>query len=201
MDQSFVAEKTITTGVTGKTIINHKLRLRFNLSLMEYIMLDFVHNWSIEHPQKSFEDDDVWRFTGYHLDTDSKTVLALLRQKGMIKIVSSDFYYYEACDAWKKEFDVESDFEEFWEAWEKVGNKQKSKIMYLRARKVAEKEVLLLSALKYIAYRKKQFSEHTTHASSFLNPANKMWEDKLPDTKPEKPKVDPNEKQKFNWIK
>ncbi len=198
MEQVFIADNTITSGVTGKTIINHKLRIRFHLSLMEYILIDFVHNFSIENPGKPFEDKDVWKSTGYHFDAEIKSVLSILRQKGMIKIVSSDYFYYEASDAWKKEFDVESDFEEFWEMWEKVGNKQKSKIMYLRARKVADKDVLVLAAMKYIQFRKTQFGEHTTHASSFLNPVNKMWEDKLPETKPVKPKIDPNAKQKFD---
>jgi len=110
-----------------------------------------------------------------------------------VQIVSSETYYYLPGVAWQKQFNADDSFEEFWELWGKVGNKQKAREVYRRTLKVVDKDTLFTAAKKYIDFRIKQFSYHTTHAASWLNPKNRAWEDKLGQSKPKT-----NEKQKFD---
>lgn len=177
MEETFVADGALYTGVRGKTIIDHRVRIQLELSLMEYILIDFIFNFYQAHPCVMFTEADIWKATGYHFDHRTKQILAELRARGMIQIVSSDSYYYLPGVAWQKKFNADASFDEFWELWQKVGSKQKAKEAYRKALKIIDQETLFVKAKEYIDFRMKQFGYHTTHAASYLN--GQQWNDKL----------------------
>lgn len=172
-------------GVKGSTVVNHKLRIYYCLSYPEYVILDYIHGYQEKFPGKPIEDEKLFRATGYHTGVELTHIVSLLLDKGLIQRIATrdDSWSPECTKEWLKNFDTPADFEEFWKLWGKVGNKQKSIIMYVRARKVVDKETLHAAAEKFVKSSTERFGEVSMHASSYLNPKNKHWEDNIVEKK------------------
>lgn len=167
-------------GVKGSTVVNHKLRLIYNLSYPEYIIMDYIQWYAGKYPGKRQDPDLLWKMTGHVLDSDFIEILHLLSKKGLVKLIMGtdssipSLAIPEPTEQWLKNFDLTADFEGFWSAYGKVGNKEKAKGMYVKARKVVDKDTLDEAVKKYVTNLGDTFQ---LHASTYLNPKNKHWED------------------------
>ena len=63
----------------------------------------------------------------------------------------------------------------FWQIFKKHGNKQMAKKAYVKARKVVDKETLHNAAIRYM--KSKEGNDVFLHASTYLNPETRHWED------------------------
>lgn len=173
------------TGVKGSTVINHKLRLIYDLSYPEYVILDYIQWYYEKHPGKRQDPELLWKMTGHKIDSDFVGIIRLLNKKGLIKLImgtdvaTPTLAIPEPSDQWLKNFDLTADFEKFWSMWGRIGNKEKAKAMYSKARKMVDNDTLFEAGKKYVQHYKDQFGENATHASTYLNPKNKHWEDEF----------------------
>lgn len=174
--EEFTATATSWAGVKGATMINHRLRLQLNISLVEYIMLDFVYNFSTKYPKIAFTDEDIFKETGYHFDSKAQQIFKILREQGLIEIVAGQTMIYRTTEVWNKLFDVDAEFLEFWnDIYKKHGNKVDAREKYMQCRKLIDKETLHKKAIEYISIRE-DFPAFTKAAEVWLNPKKRNWE-------------------------
>lgn len=189
------------TGVKGSTVINHKLRLIYDLSYPEYIILDYIQWYHEKFPNKRQDPELLWKMIGCKIDAEFKNLLKLLSKKGLLKLVSGtdpsvpNLTIPEPSEVWLKNFDLTADFEKFWSAYGKIGNKEKAKAAYVKARKAVDKDTLDEAMKKYVASLKGT-DTYPLHASTYLNPKNKHWEDVVVERK--KPVNTADQKAQYN---
>lgn len=54
--------------VTGISQINHKIRLQFEISITEYVILDFITHFHKKYPKDIIQPADVWENIGITMD-------------------------------------------------------------------------------------------------------------------------------------
>ncbi len=156
------ATKHLYAGVRGKTIIDHRIRLKLGLTMEEYAIMDVLTR---DKTYSHSVTEEILFQTGV-CQHDFEKFLVTLNSDSM--------------DRWKKEFDVDQGFFEFWEfIYKKHGNRADAQKKYAEARKLVDKDYLHERARKYIATRP-NFPEYTKAAEVYLNPKKKHWEDLLP---------------------
>jgi len=159
--------------VVGSSIINHKIRVKLNLTNDEYILADFIKQWQDKHTTR-ITYGDLWKATG--LEPNILPIIWKgLKEKNIV-------YRHETgivttTTVWDSEFDVLSQFEDFWLIAPK-GNKASARKMYERAIKVVTHETL---CEKYKVYTKwcNDTDTFKKDTSSWLNPQYQYWNDDL----------------------
>ncbi len=154
------------------TIIDHSIRIKSNLTLREYVVLDFLRNWYlIEKKSITFGDfKEVW-ITPPSIHT---TYSKLLDKGFLFKDVDGKI---KTSDKWNTHFaDNNIQFDELWKL-HNIGNKQKAKSALIQALKVDSFDNIKNGLLEYIEFRK-QTDQFPVHLSSFLNHKNKEWQTK-----------------------
>lgn len=152
--------------IKGSTTIDHRICDSLNLSFIEYVILDYIE----KHPGK-IDLDKFERSKGLKL-LDHIAFLKLLLSDGLIEGSDLDF---KVTKKWTQYFDTSKDFDEFWAIFKKNGNKAQAIKAYAKARKVVDKETLHTAAARYI--KSKEGNPVFLHASTYLNPETRHWED------------------------
>lgn len=152
--------------IKGSTTIDHRICDSLNLSFIEYVILDYIE----KHPGK-IDLDKFERSKGLKL-LDHIAFLKLLLSDGLIEGSDLDF---KVTKKWTQYFDTSKDFDEFWVIFKKNGNKAQAIKAYAKARKVVDKETLHTAAARYI--KSKEGNPVFLHASTYLNPETRHWED------------------------
>lgn len=152
--------------IKGSTTIDHRICDSLNLSFIEYVILDYIE----KHPGK-IDLDKFERSKGLKL-LDHIAFLKLLLLDGLIEGSDLDF---KVTKKWTQYFDTSKDFDEFWVIFKKNGNKAQAIKAYAKARKVVDKKTLHTAAARYI--KSKEGNPVFLHASTYLNPETRHWED------------------------
>lgn len=172
--------------VTGKTVIDHQVRVKLGLTFDEYIVADCLHTLLKKQVAKVLFNktfpmsEHVLKETGQN-ELDWWTyVMKQLIAKNIIIVEETDVFRYAMTPRWLQEFDVSADFEVFWnDVYKKHGNKATAIEKYSQARKLVDKDILHERAKKYISTRD-DFPQYTKAAEVWLNPKKRHWEDVLP---------------------
>ena len=125
--------------VHGTSVIDHKLRVKMGLMMVEYVMLDFIHRVTIQ--KKAIDYGRIRRWTGLTDANEIRRIIGVLENKGLIivedliedgkakrRIKGVSRKFQNICHT--KEDD---DFETFWSpAFEKkwTGSKQEAKKLF-----------------------------------------------------------------------
>jgi hypothetical protein len=169
-------DSTSHIGVTGFSVIDHRVRLKLNLSVIDYIILDAVAQITIV---------DNIKFTGLKklrtiVGIDESELLVIV--KDLIRrelLVPSEKYRYVPYLLFLSSLKYDEGFEYLWRMFKtkgSLGNKQTALKAYKGAIKVSPLKEIVVGANNYWA-SKAPDAEHKLHLSTFLNPDNKMWLD------------------------
>lgn len=116
------------------TIILHSLREKMGISVAKYVFCDIVHQIELSGEKATVEK--IISFAG-RVDFFGE------QNNPFIKIdFQHPHIYHTTTDEWKKHFNVDADFEEFWKIWQMRGVKKKAATAYKTARKKIDKETL-----------------------------------------------------------
>lgn len=158
--------------------INHNVRVMLGLSCDEYVVMEVLHELYSEQPITL-----VARLMNRIGTTLAETVRILdsLQKKRMLYLNDNLMPMYIIDDRWLSCFDVNMDFEEFWQAYREIGNKVSAKKAYEKARVIAEKDVLMDAVKLYMAYCDETYSDRKfiTKAENWLDTGKRRWEDKI----------------------
>lgn len=155
--------------VTGTTTILHQLRAKLKLTMTEYVLLDFIHQWHLKK-KEPITYGDYWRACGVRARMLDKKFKRLKAKEMLFKDIDGKV---KTTDKWNSNFNPSEQFESLWKLLN-VGNKQIAKNQFAKALKVDSFENIkkgLEDYLKFIV-ASDQFKKHL---SSFLNPKNKDW--------------------------
>lgn len=155
----------------GKTIIDHKIRVELELEFDEYVFMDFLYTINKDKSQK-LTYDIAFKKTGI-VREDINSIVKACMLRGLIE--KDKHGKWIVLDKWNKHFDVDKDFNEFWEIFKKRGSKVEAQKHFTKTIKLVEKDKLFNAAKKYIASVSDPI--YIMHASKFLNPNFKRWED------------------------
>ncbi len=156
--------------VVGSTTIQHALRAKLKLSMVEYVLLDFIHQWHLKK-KEPITFGDYWRATGIKSRMLSSK-FARLKERGFLFKDPADGKV-KTTDKWNENFNSSEQFETLWKLLN-VGNKQVAKTTFVKALKVDSYENIKEGLEKYLAFLKLT-DQFPKHLASFLNPKNKDW--------------------------
>jgi len=155
--------------VAGTTTILHQLRAKLKISMVEYVLLDFIYQWHQKNP-KPIEYGDYWRACGVKGRMVSKK-FARLKEKGLLfKDMDGKV---KTTLLWDSNFNASDQFESLWKLLN-TGNKQIAKTAFAKALKVDSFENIKKGLEEYIKFVT-ETDQFKKHLSSFLNPKNKDW--------------------------
>ncbi|MAH51481.1 hypothetical protein CMI37_37040 [Candidatus Pacearchaeota archaeon] len=168
--------KKENAGIHGSTVINHHIRAKLDVTAMEYVVLEYVYNRMKEGKKTSIygEVDDLWKAIGIRPEAFSDYIADLMDLKFIEEnngIAVTDKWINEFADA------NEDKFEEFWEAYGKVGNKENARKMFLKTIKETTYKHLLIRHADYVKHLSNVTWKGKMHCSTWLNPAFKRYED------------------------
>jgi len=163
-----------STGLILSSVVNHKIRCLLDLTCDQYVVANFIHHWRRTRGKQPAFSKDIKRNTGFDLPEFFETLKSM--DGDVVK--QDENKKWSTTDRWDQYFNFEQDFEEFWEIWKKRGNRAKSLEVYLRAREVVGKEDLHTAAKRKVATVDEL--KYLPHATTWLNPKYKSWEEVLP---------------------
>jgi len=206
---TFTSTKRSPAGVSGSTIINHKIRVKLDLTCEEYVVADYIYNWQKRNPKEHCpidnDKEEMFRNIGIRSYEILETLFSLLKKKIVSDI--QGFSIYSQLDdetrkkaianhselqmtvlpIWTDEFEgkLDKEFDEFWGVYGHVGNKVEANNMFRKARKVATYDHLLVRHQKYVKFLNSEEEKWRgkMNCSSWLNPMYKKFDDKY-ETKP-----------------
>lgn len=165
-------------GIKGRTVVDHRLRNKLQLSFEAYCLMDYFHNQS--NKKSEFDVDfDSYEYMGINED-QLVMYLDVLSEKGFIRHIEKTTWMLG--DAWLNEFkDVESLFEQLWAIFPK-GNKATALRRYRQASKLVSHQVLMERRQAYVDYKQSIKASFTYFSGLdvWLNVADRHWEDPLP---------------------
>lgn len=154
--------------VKGTTVIDHAIRLRYNLTLREYTILATVMELRDgKHKHDPMTYGRFWIASGVkplHVLNSGRKLI----EKGLL--YKDDEGLLQVLKEFQDQFKNNSDFEEFWKIAPK-GNKQAAMRMYDRAIRQKKHEYICQKYKEYIEFceRTERFKKDT---SSWLNPTS-----------------------------
>ena len=169
------AVKNATAGIHGSTVINHKIRVKLDLTCSEYVVLEYLYERNTVGKKTTVygEMNDLWKALGMRSDSFAEHVVDLI-----------DLGYIEesngiiVTEKWIKEFqDPHGGFGEFWKVYGKVGNKENARKMFLKAIKEVTFDHLIIRHAEYVKHLKNTPWKGKMHCSTWLNPSFKRFDD------------------------
>lgn len=177
------SRSTTSAGLILSSVVNHKVRCKLDISCDEYVAADFLHQWRQRNGNKPAFAKDIKRYTGFEVGHLQK-IMVKLRNQGILEVVQEGQRgIWRTTETWNQFFNFEEDFELFWDIWQKVGNKQKAKEVYMKVRAEVDKKVLHDAAMAKV--KATEDLKYLPHAATWLNPKYKHWEDFVPGMKKE----------------
>jgi hypothetical protein len=173
---TIISQQSDWATVRGKSLIDHQIRCKLGLTMIEYAVMDMIYSFHID--KKPIHIDDMKRELGMNQDHWMKVIHALI---GKDMLTGPNGQAVPA-NAWLKEFYNDVDFDEFWTIFMKHGNKASAKKNYQLVRKLIDREYLLKRAKTYIkgVLDVRKDIEFAKAAEVWLNPKKKHWEDLAP---------------------
>lgn len=176
----FTVGKTKT--IKASININNRIRLELSLTMEEYAIAQVIYEK--RKAGLPVNKDVIYYETGIRED-EGKYIIKQLEAKGVIERKSENGITRSyTTEIWNKYFNIEKEFDSeddenpgFWQIFLKRGNKQQALKTYIKARKVIDEETLKKAAHRYIASKDGEEFKHIMHASTWLNPDDKHWED------------------------
>ena len=167
-------EYTIRHRVTGSTVINHNVRLNLKLSLEEYTLLDFIHNWNkLNNNPITFAN--YYSQTGF-IYTEIDTLFKLLKEKGLL-VWDAPKKRVDVSDEWKDIFNTDRLFTSVWKM-HPHGAKQIAKERLPKVLRKISLEDLQKKLKQYLAFCKEN-NRFAKDLSTWLNPKNEHWNDPI----------------------
>ena len=172
----FTATKNAFAGIHGSTIINHKIRVKLDVTCSEYCILEHIYNLNKQGIKVTAygEIDTLWESLGMRPTNFAEYVTDLIDLK----------YIEEAnglvvTEKWYKEFTTayEERFEEFWNVYGIIGNKEQARKMFLKAVKEDTYDHLIQRHAIYVGHLKTCNWKGKMHCSTWLNPISKRYND------------------------
>jgi hypothetical protein len=167
-----LSEATTKRRPTEKSVINHNIRDRINITCDEYVIIDVCERMYIKN--KNYTTNDVRDRLGYEVDFIKEMVKSLFA-KGLLEKLDNESP--RATDKWKRLFLVsESDFEEFIKPvtypnriikW--TGSKADAKDKYEKAIKIVSPMYLLERKKAYFDFLSRTPHRDIMAAAVFLN--------------------------------
>lgn len=173
-----VAKNGSTAGIRGVSLVDHKIRVALGLTCDEYVAANFVY-WCVKKKKfpisVSRDPELLWKHTGMR-PHDIIPLLESLKEKGL---VSKGEQGIQLSKEWFQEIEKPDDaeFEKFWEAYGKVGNKKEARNRFTLALKITTYDHLIKQHQKYATYLEENPWRAKMACSVFLNPNNERWND------------------------
>lgn len=161
--------------VSGKSTINHSVRVNEKLSCEEYVIIDFVYTWN-STKNTPIKIKDFYRETGF-APIDVTEFLQKLKSKELLvwddKLKRIDVYEH-----WKVIFSSSSKFDQIW-SLHSQGNKKIAKERLPKVLKKISIEELTERLTSYLA-QCGQMNRYTMDLATWLHPDKEHWNDVLP---------------------
>jgi hypothetical protein len=151
-------------------LIIHKIRIKLNLSVNEYTILDFIKNWH-EKNNSIIKYEDFNKYLGFSIEEVNILYQSLKLKELLFKDIDSKV---KTTNLWNIHFDTNKHYEELWKL-HNVGNKQKGKQAFEKAITVDAFDNIKKGLVSYISFLK-ETEQFPVHLSSFLNYKNKDWQ-------------------------
>lgn len=155
--------------VIGTSFINHKVRLYLGLSLREYVLLDFIHNWH-EKKKDQITFGDIFKHTGLR-PRYIQGIYAKMGAKGLL--FKDTDGKVKTTIRWSEAFNSSELILELWKLLN-TGNKQKATSALKKALRVDTFENIKKGLEAYLEFLSKT-DQFPQHLSTFLNAKNKAW--------------------------
>lgn len=155
--------------VAGNTTIQHSLRVKLKITMVEYVLLDFIHQWHLKK-KEPITFGDYWIACGVKSRLLSAKFKRLKDKELLFKDVDGRV---KTTDKWNSNFNSSEQFETLWKLLN-VGNKQVAKKSFSLALKVDSFENIKKGLEDYIKFVN-ETDQFRKHLASFLNPKNKEW--------------------------
>lgn len=181
----------------GSSVINHKVRMKLNLTMEEYCLLDLIHRLNLKGKEVNY--DRIERYIGLNMEAGKSTLLSL-HKKGFIARNGSSTQII-VNKIWSKihETVMEDDFEVFWRkekgiSW--TGSKKEALVKYKSTRESYTADFILEKKRAYFEFlsQPEMSFRQVMNAARFLNPKNEHfnepWEDYLKDLQAKRVKSD-----------
>jgi len=160
--------------VKGTTLIDHRIRVEFGLTLREYVLLDFLYNWHSKS-NKKVTYADIWIHTGLiNRKPIVDRMFQRLKEKALLWQDHNDMNKVKVTERWERRFNTTQFFKELWKLMN-TGVKKKAEMAVKNAVKVSSEEDIKNGLIKYLDYLSKT-NQYPCHLSTFLSARNKMWE-------------------------
>jgi len=158
-----------TPKVTGRTIIDHNIRIEMGLSLTQYVTVDFYENW-VQKKGKYLSPNkgDLYVSTGLSQVPEEIEFL-----QGIGLLTTNESGHVIPTDKWNNRY--ANPIEEFWAIHAK-GSKATAKQRLPKALKKIDKNTLLAKLKEYIKTNDYQFLKGL---DVWLNPDKEPWNDPL----------------------
>jgi predicted transcriptional regulator len=178
----FIAKAT--KQIKATLIINTHVRVALELTMEEYAVANSIYE--TKKAGKPVLISAIHFETGLVEDA-IREIIEVLKEKGIIDIKQEgEKRRAHLTDKWNKLFNIDQEFDNedelnpgFWQIFLKRGNKQQSKVAYTKARKIVDADTLRSAATRYIASKDGEEFKHIMHASTWLNPDVRHWEDEV----------------------
>ena len=175
---TLVGDDKTHIGVIGFSVIDHRIRMKLKLSIIDYVILDAIAQITVVDNFKFSGLDKLRAITGID-PHELQPIVSNLIQKDLL--VKNEKYMYIPCPLFLNAVGYDQMFEYLWRMFKNkgsLGNKAIAKKAYVKAIKVSPLKEIVQGAQNYWT-SKAEDSEFKIHLSTFLNPENKMWLDKF----------------------
>lgn len=168
--------------ITGTSLINHDIRIKLNLTLAEYCVMQFLFEWW-QVNKKMPDIEALYKGIGI----TPKVFSEIGSQLSVKKLIDED---YKCTDKWNTHFKADiTEFNRLWAIHDK-GSKIKAKQRFVKVIKTITIDELESKLKAYIAYCDR-CQVLKKNLDTWLNPVTKHWEDNLYVDKAMKPKEEP----------
>ena len=158
--------------VRGISVIKHRIRLELNLSLEEYVVMDFIFNHNTSK-SSTITFGDCYKETGL-IYADAKELISGLKTKGCL-ILDATKNRIDVCPDWYAHFSTGGQFEEIWRM-HMSGNKATAKSRLARVLKKISYDDLKKKLSLYLKACDESQS-FKKNLDTWLNPDKEHWND------------------------
>lgn len=166
------------------SVINHNIRVLLGLDCAEYVVMDVLHELYCDQPITL--NVRLANRLGYSKE-EAQDIINDLCEKQMLYVTSDFITHYIISEKWLSQFNVDTDFGEFWKIFREHGNRVASKKNYSIVRKSVDRETLHEAAANYVGWADENITEdiYRLKTQSWLDPGKKRWMDKVAPVKSE----------------
>ena len=174
--------KPVYQGIHGKSIINHRIRVKLGLTCEQYCVMDLYED--LANKEDCITGTiDPWDLLGMetmelHTINDSLVKAGVL----IIGITKDQYQKIMIAPKWRNEFKKAADtFDDLWKVFPK-GTKAKALERYKTVVKTVPHDHLMTRRKAYCDWKKSTNTEWQYYLGLdvWLNPANAMWDNPLP---------------------